>query len=218
MTTPRVTLIVLAKAPIPGRVKTRLCPPCTGSEAAHLARAALIDTLDAVRRTPSVRPLLVLDGPPGDWRPRAIATIPQRGRGLDERIGAALAAAAGPALLVGMDTPQITPEGLAEAVDLLFTPDVDAVLGPSADGGFWALGLRRPAADVVLGVPMSTDHTGAAQHQRLLDHGRRVALLPVLRDVDTIDDAYAVARLAPTSRFAAALTQLDLSTRSLATA
>lgn len=218
MTTAPVTLIVLAKAPVPGRVKTRLCPPCTPAEAARLAEAALVDTLDAVGGTPSVAPLLVLDGPPGSWIPDGFPNVPQRGDGLDERITAAFDAAGGPALLIGMDTPQVTPAILGSAVSRLVGGNADAVLGPSDDGGFWALGLRAPAPRLTLGVPMSTAHTGAAQRRALVAGGCRVDTLARLRDVDTIRDAIHVADLAPSTRFAAALADLGVTAQKLARA
>lgn len=199
-----VTLLVIAKAPEPGRAKTRLCPPCTPEQAARLARASLADTLAAVAATPARRRVLALDGVPGPWLPDRVEVVPQRGEGLDERLASAFTAVDGPALLVGMDTPQVTPDLLAGCARRL-TRRVDAVLGPAADGGFWALGLREPDPTALLGVPMSTDRTGACQLDRLRRLGLRVARLPVLRDVDRIDDARAVAREAPSSRFAAAL-------------
>jgi glycosyltransferase A (GT-A) superfamily protein (DUF2064 family) len=98
-------------------------------------------------------------------------------------------------MLVGMDTPQLTPALLRSAAAVLDTPGVDAVLGAATDGGWWTLGLREPAhADVLAGVPMSTDRTGDLTLAALRDRGLRVAPLPPLRDVDTADDAYAVAR------------------------
>jgi glycosyltransferase A (GT-A) superfamily protein (DUF2064 family) len=81
----------------------------------------------------------------------------------------------------------------------------DAVLGPALDGGYWAIGLREPDRRLFEGVPMSSPHTCREQLERLAAHGRSVALLPQLRDVDLIDDARAVAKLAPSSRFATAL-------------
>jgi hypothetical protein len=215
MTGAPVTLIVIAKAPVPGRVKTRLCPPCTHAEAARLAEAALVDTLGAVAATPSVEPLLVLDGPPGRWVPDGFPIVPQRGDRLDERITAAFDSAGGPALLIGMDTPQVTPAILDDAVRRLVDADAEAVLGLSEDGGFWALGLRAPSARLTLGVPMSTAHTGAAQLGRLVDGGCRVDALARLRDVDAIHDAIHVADIAPSTRFAAVVAELGFAARKL---
>ena len=202
----RVHLLVLAKAPVAGRVKTRLCPPFTPHQAAQLAQAALQDTLAAVAATPAAARTVVLDGRPGDWLPPSFAVLPQRGRGLDERLAAAYddawAQTGAPLLLVGMDTPQVTPALLTAAVGRLLSAGTDAVLGLAADGGWWALGLRRPDASLLLEVPMSTDSTGAAQQARLVGAGLSVALLPVLTDVDDAEDARTVAAQCPASRFA----------------
>lgn len=201
--TPAITLLVIAKEPVPGRVKTRLVPPCTYEEAAALAEAALTDTLHAVLRVPAHRRVLVLDGKPGPWLPSGFDVVPQCGGPLDERLAGAFAAVSGPALLIGMDTPQVTPR--------LLTADwhgADAVFGPAADGGFWALGLRAPDPALLRGVPMSTPRTGAIQRARLLAAGLRVTDLPQLRDVDTAADAVAAARQAPRSRFAARAREL----------
>lgn len=194
------TLLVIAKEPLPGRVKTRLTPPFTPREAACLAAAALTDTLHAVAATPATRRVLVLDGAPGDWLPPGFEVLPQCAGGLDERLADAFAHCHGPALLVGMDTPQVTPELLT--VD--FT-GCDAWFGPAQDGGFWALGLAAPDPALLRGVPMSTPVTGAVQRERLVAAGLRVRDLPRLRDVDTAADARAVAALAPHGRFAARL-------------
>lgn len=200
------TLLVIAKEPVPGRVKTRLTPPFSPRQAAQLAEAALTDTLHAVLRAPARRHVLVLDGEPGPWLPPGFEVLPQVAGGLDERLAAAFAAHAdGPALLVGMDTPQLTPELLAPAFDRSRPREHDAWFGPAADGGFWALGLASPDPELLRGVPMSTDRTGAVQRRRLTDAGLRVRDLPVLRDVDTASDAVAVAAHAPRSRFAARL-------------
>jgi uncharacterized protein len=198
-------LVVIAKAPVAGRSKTRLTPPCTPDEAAQLARAALHDTLEAVAATPATRRICVLDGEPGDWLPEGFEVIAQRGDGLDERLAHAFRDVGEPALLIGMDTPQVTPALLEAAGERLDRPDVDAVLGAAPDGGYWALGLRREDPALLRGVPMSTPETYAGQHARLRAYGLRVGELPVLRDVDDIDDAHAVARLAPDGRFARTL-------------
>ena len=198
-------LLVIAKAPQPGRSKTRLCPPCTHHQAAALARAALADTLGAVSATPGAARTLALDGPPGPWLPVGFRVIPQRGATLSDRLAAAFEDAAGPALLIAMDTPQVTPALLRDALATLAAPGVDAVLGPAADGGYWAIGLRRPDARVFAGVPMSSDATGRAQRARLRALGLVTAELPRLRDVDTIADARVVAAAWPRTRFAAEL-------------
>jgi rSAM/selenodomain-associated transferase 1 len=198
-----VNLIVIAKAPMPGRSKTRLCPPCTPEQAARLAEAALADTLAAVAATPADRRVLVLDGEPGAWLPDGLEVVAQRGRGLDERLAHAFEDVGGPALLIGMDTPQVTPDLLQNAARRL--RDADAVLGPALDGGFWALGLNHPDGSLMVGVPMSVEHTGREQHDRLQSAGLRIGVLAPLRDVDTIEDARAVAGEVPGGRFAAAL-------------
>ncbi|MGW2343417.1 TIGR04282 family arsenosugar biosynthesis glycosyltransferase [Streptomyces sp. NPDC001661] len=193
-------ILVIAKEPRPGRVKTRLTPPFTPQEAAELAEAALADTLEAVAQAPAARRVLVLDGAPGPWLPPGFEVVPQCAGGLDERLAAAFAQCDGPALLIGMDTPQVRPDLLT--VDFA---DCDAWFGPALDGGFWALGLAAPDPRLLRGVPMSTAHTGAAQRARLVGAGLTVRDLPPLRDVDTAEDAAAVAAEAPHGRFAARL-------------
>lgn len=200
-----VALIVLAKEPRPGRSKTRLCPPCTDAEAAQLAEAALADTLATAGSIEARDHVLVLDGRPGPWLGSGWRLLPQAGGGLGARIAHAFDAVGGPALLLGMDTPQVSAAMVAEGIERLDTGDVDAVLGPADDGGYWAIGLRRPRGRVFLGVPMSSDRTAEVQRRRLRELGLSCAELPQLRDVDTIADAHAVAAQAPTSRFAAAL-------------
>ncbi|GAA4205805.1 TIGR04282 family arsenosugar biosynthesis glycosyltransferase [Actinocatenispora rupis] len=206
----RTQLLVVAKAPVPGRVKTRLCPPATPEQAARIAAAALADTLDAVAATPAARRVLVLDGA-GVPVPPGVTVLPQRGTGLADRLAHAYADSARPgtaSLLIGMDTPQVDPGLLTAAIDRLST--VDAVLGAAEDGGWWALGLRDPAYGAALrGVPMSTDRTGARTADALRRTGLRVSDLPVLRDVDTAADARTVAAALGSragSRFAAAVT------------
>ena len=205
-----VSIAVIAKSPRPGRVKTRLCPPCTPSEAARLAEAALRDTLAAVRATPCSSRLLVLEGEPGGWADPAFEVIPQRGGTLDERLAAAFEDAAGPTLLIGMDTPQVTPGLLLDGLHAMKAPRTDAVLGPATDGGYWAIGLKKPDPRAFLGVPMSTADTCRAQAERLLGLGLRLRFLPPLRDVDRIEDARSAAAAGRRTRFAAALRSLAL--------
>ncbi len=200
----RPTVIVIAKAPIPGRVKTRLSPPLTPTEAAALAAAALHDTIRAAVTSGAPRVVVAFEGDPDPWLADFdVDVIPQRGRGLDERIAAAFWDVGTPALLIGMDTPQADGPLLAGALASL--TDHDAVLGPAEDGGFWALGMNAPHTDLIVGVPMSTMRTGAAQLERLRAAGLEVGLLPMVRDVDDITDALAVAVLAPETRFTSVL-------------
>ena len=198
-------LLVIAKAPVPGRVKTRLSPPCTYEEAACIAQAALRDTLDAMINVPGAEPVVALDGEPGPWLPTGVSVLPQRGLGLGARIANALTDAGGPAVLIGMDTPQVSVRVLDHAVRTLEMPGVDSVLGLATDGGWWAIGFKQPTPSAFDGVPMSTSMTGAAQRRRLNELGLRTAPLPNLQDVDTFADAIAVASDIPGSRFARAV-------------
>jgi len=194
------TLAVIAKSPGPGRVKTRLSPPCTPAQAARLARASLVDTLASVLATPVGRRVLVLDGQPGAWLPRDIEVIAQRGDGLGERLANAFADIGEPTFLVGMDTPQLSPELLAHGLRGLRS--APSTIGEAEDGGYWGIGLRRGDDRVFSGVPMSTPQTGAAQRTRLAALGYVVGTLPRLRDFDTFADARLVAAECPSSGFA----------------
>ncbi|MEU7614445.1 DUF2064 domain-containing protein [Micromonospora sp. NPDC049204] len=211
-------LLVMAKAPVPGSVKTRLCPPASHVQAARIAAAALLDSLDTVRATPGVTPVLALSGRLADAEEAAELTaaidgwqiLPQRGANLGNRLANAHADVADaypgrPVLQIGMDTPQLTPAHLDDAVHRLTLTDAvhrltltDAVLGPAVDGGWWALGLHNPRHAAVLGtVPMSTASTGHHTIAALRERGLRVDSLPLLRDVDEWPDALAVAASTP---------------------
>ena len=203
-------VLVLAKAPVPGLVKTRLGATVGMAVAAELAAAALLDTLAAA--TAAVGPgrcLLALEGDlraavrSGDlaaalagWR-----AYPQRGQGLGQRIAAAHAdAGAGPVVQIGMDTPQVGAADLDGVAARL--ADAAAVLAPAADGGWWALALRDPArAAAVAAVPMSTSTTHDDTRRALETAGTPVIGAPVLTDVDTAEEAAAVALAWPDLRF-----------------
>jgi glycosyltransferase A (GT-A) superfamily protein (DUF2064 family)/SAM-dependent methyltransferase len=187
------TVVVLAKEPVPGRVKTRLHTAFTPGEAAQLAAAAIEDTIAAVRSCSASRRILAWDGDPAVCQ-EEFEVVDQPPGTLNVRLEAAFAAALAqptdaPALLIGMDTPQVT----AQLLDIDWE-GADAVLGLSDDGGFWAIGLRhRHPARLFDGIPMSTPRTGSAQLARLLDSGLSIKLLPPLRDVDRPEDAELVA-------------------------
>ncbi len=202
------TVIVIAKSPVPGRVKTRCCPPCTPVEAAELAGAALADTLDAVGASAATHRVVALDGSPGPWLPAGFRVIQQRGRGLGVRIDNAFAAVGGPALLIGMDTPQVTAGGIDRALELVASGRTGAVVGPALDGGFWALGLAAPAPGLCATVPMSTASTGARLCDALARRGIAWHELDELADVDDVASAATVAAAIPTSRFAATFAEM----------
>jgi glycosyltransferase A (GT-A) superfamily protein (DUF2064 family) len=182
----------------------------------------LLDSIAAASGVPGAVPVVVMTGMlqravRRDEIAGSMATLtvlPQRGDGLGERIAAAHADAAlalpgRRTLQIGMDTPQLDAAMLGEADDALAHPGVDAVLGPAVDGGWWALGLRRPSdAALVVGVPTSREDTGARTLDALRAGGLRVHLLPELSDVDTAADVASVAAAAPRSRFAAAVAAL----------
>ncbi|MEU4454412.1 DUF2064 domain-containing protein [Nocardioides sp. NPDC023903] len=208
MTAP--TLLLVAKAPVPGLVKTRLAADVGEAAATAVAAAALLDTIEACTRAVGPdRCLLALSGDLADaLRGDEIRTAltgwtiaSQRGSGLGERLANAHAEVAGPVVQIGMDTPQVTPAGLLAVADGLDA--ADAVLAPAEDGGWWALALRDPSAATALrDVPMSTPETYAATRSALEGLGLLVAAGERLRDVDHLADVAPVAAAAPHTRFA----------------
>ncbi len=196
-------VMVIAKEPVPGRVKTRLCPPLSPAEAAAVAAAALADTLDAVAGCGAERRIVALDGAPGAWLPPGFEVIPQRGVGLAERLANAWADAGGPGLQIGMDTPQVGSEELDRLLGQVAPGR--SVLGHALDGGWWVIGLAGvdPVA-AFAGVPMSTARTGQQQERRLRTLGLAVHHAMPRRDIDRAADLDAVAAEIPGSRTAAA--------------
>ena len=197
-------LLVITKAPVPGRSKTRLTPPCTPLQASTIAAAAVADTLDVVRATPVQRRVVALDGAPGDLDLHDLVVVPQVEGELGTRLAAAFAAAMDgdgdlPTLLVGMDTPQISPELLTDCLaQLVAAGPGTAVLGTAPDGGWWALGVHSPDAAAVLpDVPMSREDTATNTRAALQAAGLTVLELPQLTDVDHWPEAVEVAALCP---------------------
>lgn len=202
------TLVIIAKEALPGRAKTRLHPPLSLEQAAQLAAAAIDDTLLAVAALAAQRRILLFDGENSPPNSTDYEVIPQSDGGLDERLAAVFDLLTEPTVLIGMDTPQVRAVHLAPAFDD-WPAEVDAFFGPASDGGFWALGMREPRGDLIRGVPMSRDDTGAIQLARLKDAGLRVSLLPRLTDVDTIATAREVAAEAPETGFARLLVRFE---------
>jgi hypothetical protein len=195
----------MAKSPQPGRVKTRLCPPCTFEEAARVAEAALADTLEAVASSGADRKVVALDGPPGPWLPPGFEVLPQRGLSLATRLGNAWAdlrpAAEGWGIQIGMDTPQVT-AGLLDRSLAERAPD-RALLGLAVDGGWWLIGLPTTDPHAVFGgIETSRADTGAVQARRLRALGYALRLAPMLHDIDTFTDLLTVAAATPESRTA----------------
>lgn len=194
------TLVIIAKEPIAGKAKTRLHPPLSLRQAAQVAAACLDDTIAAMSVVPASRRILFFDGRRVPSSAADLEVVPQPEGTLDERLAWIFDFCTGPVVLVGMDTPQLTAADLAPVQS--DGGDVDAWYGPAADGGFWALGMREPQGDLIRGVPMSREDTGALQLGRLVSAGMRVSQLAQLTDVDTIADARIVAAEAPHTRFA----------------
>jgi hypothetical protein len=199
-------LTIIAKTPEPGRVKTRLCPPCTPEQAAELAAAALADTVSAVdavvadgRWSGRVRRVVLLDGQRGEWIPDRYDVVAQRGAGLAERLANGFDEL-GAGVVVGMDTPAAG-RWLGDAVTAV-AAGCD-VIGLASDGGYWVIGLASIDRRVFEGIPMSESHTGVAQLRRLHALGRPVRMLPMTRDLDDVDDLMAHARSDGPGRLAA---------------
>ena len=204
-----VHVIVIAKAPVAGQVKTRLCPPLTLEQAACVAAAALMDTLTAVGNASVLERTVILEGDPGAWLPPTLRVIAQRSGTFPDRLAGAIAdsfvEAPLPVLLLGMDTPQVRASQIETAAHLLIRDDTDVVLGLAEDGGFWIIGTKRPIPGMFESVEMSTARTGQQQLARLASLGLHCRMLPVERDVDVVADALEVAHSAPDTHFAAAL-------------
>ena len=208
-------MLVVAKAPVSGTVKTRLGRVVGMERAAQLAAAALLDTIAvSVAAYGVARCHLALDGDLADAeRSRELldATAgwtvhPQRGDDFAARLVNAHAdtavAAGAPVVQVGMDTPHLRSQTLTEVASRLIDPDA-AVIGPASDGGWWLLGVGSPQLVRLLGdVPMSTPRTGELTRKALVRAGACVTDVETLRDVDEILDAESVAAAAPRTRFA----------------
>ena len=213
----RTQVVVITKAPVPGRSKTRLTPPCTPDQAAGIAAAAVGDTLDAVRAAAVAGRVIALDGSAGDLDLDGFAVVPQVEGELGTRLAAAFVHAMPdgpvPTLLIGMDTPQVTAELLVRCASLLESAGPGtAVLGTAPDGGWWALGLHssEPAA-VLATVPMSREDTAVRTRQALEATGLTVLDLPELTDIDHFPDALAVADACPaTSRTSRAVASVAM--------
>lgn len=195
------TLLVVAKAPVPGLAKTRIAATTGEAVAAELAAASLLDTLDTVMSVGADRGWPVVVAMTGDLSRAARSTeiidalstmtvVDQRGDGLDERLAHAHAAAdrGRGVVQVGMDTPQLTTDDYETAGEVVLAGE--RALGPASDGGWWLLGLPDASeASALVGVPMSNDRT-AELTQRAFGN---VRWLRTVQDMDTWEDAQQIA-------------------------
>lgn len=203
-----LTVAVIAKECLPGRVKTRMSPPLSLAQASGIAQLSLSRTLETVRHWPVSDRILVMEGTPLTRDGAGFTLLPQVGGSLDERLAAICDGVSGPLLIIGMDTPQVSVSHLVPLLTDWSSADYkhDAWLGPASDGGFWALAVRRPRGSLIRGVRMSRATTGAEQLSRLGGEGLSTGLLPVLRDMDSFDDAVKIAAVIPGTDFATSVT------------
>lgn len=189
-------VMIMAKAPYPGQVKTRLCPPLTPWQAAALSRAFLYDKIAQVRTLTSARPAIAYTPASGeDFFAQAapdFTLIAQQGTDLGERLIHSLEyflhlGCAG-VMAIDSDTPTLPTHCLQQAIALLTKPDVDVVLGPSDDGGYYLIGIRAMHRPLFLDMPWSTSAVLSETVRRAQAQGLRVAWLPPWFDVDTPED------------------------------
>ena len=193
---PPVAVAIMAKAPRPGQVKTRLCPPLLPAEAAALYRCFLLDKIAAVGALAETQPVIAYT--PDDARAEFTALAPgfalvaQHGPDLGARLQATLASllAAGHAgaIAVDSDTPTLPGAFLQQAVDRLTRPGPDVVLGPTEDGGYYLIGVRVAHRELFEGVPWSTPDVLDVTLRRAAAAGLHAACLPPWFDVDTAGD------------------------------
>ena len=196
-----IALVVFAKAPIPGQVKTRLCPPLTPDEAATVHGSFVLDTLERTRTAVSKYRLPVdryLACAPSSTLPffkimeerQAVRLLDQEGDDLGARMDRAIVAlfARGyhRVVIVGTDVPSLPLEHYQQAVHLL--DGLDVVLGPALDGGYYLIGLKQPVPALFHDIPWSTDRVLAHTKEKAAGLGLSLGVLPEWRDIDTIED------------------------------
>jgi rSAM/selenodomain-associated transferase 1 len=192
----RNTLLVVAKQPLPGQTKTRLCPPLSPTQAAELYECFLRDTLDIMRQVHDVHRVIgFLPEDAQDYFGQLapdMQLISQFGASLGERLDHLLSETlmngSQQAVVMDSDSPTLPAEYISQAFDLLSKTDV--VLGPTRDGGYYLIGMKRPQSHLLRQVQMSTHHVLADTVALAESTGLTVSLLPAWHDVDTIADLY----------------------------
>ena len=191
-----IAVAIMAKAPSPGAVKTRLCPPLLEAEAAALYRCFLADKIAAVQTLSGARPVIAYtpDDAHAEFATLApdFTLVPQRGPDLGARLYSTLAsllAAGHPgAIAVDSDTPTLPREFLQRAVDCLMRPGPDVVLGPTEDGGYYLIGVRAAQRALFEDMPWSTSAVLEITLRRAAAAGLQTVCTPIWFDVDTPDD------------------------------
>jgi rSAM/selenodomain-associated transferase 1 len=196
----RDALIIFTKAPIPGEVKTRLCPPLVPDEAATLHGSLVLDVMERTRLSGIDR--YVAGAPAADHvffkimeARHDVRLLSQQGVDLGARMEHAFRAVLDggyqKAVLIGTDVPVLSGALVSQAFALLESHDV--VLGPALDGGYYLIGLTRLVPEIFTDIAWSSDRVCAVTQDRARSLGLRVALLPCHRDLDTVDDVLALA-------------------------
>ena len=193
--------MVVAKQPIPGRTKTRLCPPLTPTQASKLYECFLRDTLELMRSIPGMRRRIgYLPVGSQDYFRRLAPDMelrPQRGAGLGERLDHLLREALGKgspgevsprAVVIDSDSPTLPAAYISQAFERL--AEVEVVLGPTEDGGYYLIGVKQPQPHLLRQVQMSTPHVLSDTLRLAKASGLSVALLPAWYDVDTLADLH----------------------------
>jgi rSAM/selenodomain-associated transferase 1 len=204
----RAVLIIFAKEPAPGQVKTRLCPPMSPQDAARLHGQFLEDVLEEMARLPEIT--IALAYTPESSRPffqnlapPAILLVAQAEAYLDERLIQAcdwgFAQGFETVLIRNSDSPDLPGWVVVEAQLILDSGRAQVVLGPCPDGGYYLMGLKSPQPQLFQGISWSSPTVLAdtlAQAERL---GLTVHLLPTWLDIDTLADLQAFVRSPKTS-------------------
>jgi rSAM/selenodomain-associated transferase 1 len=190
-------LLIFAKKPVAGTVKTRLSPPLSAGDAATLYRCMLGDTLDKVAVLRDVEPFLFYqpaEGAEDFFRNRypRVTLFPQEGTGLGERMenafGRVLSAGFGAAAAVGTDAPDLPLEYVEQAFRFLAEGRADVVFGPASDGGYYLVAMGRLMPELFRGIPWSTGEVLRESMETAAAAGIRTVTLPLWHDVDTVAD------------------------------
>lgn len=187
----------MAKEPLPGQVKTRLCSSCTLEEAAELYRCFLLDTFDLVASLQGIMVTVAYFPSEAEaafkaMAPPAFELMPQRGADLGERLSSAFeqlfSLGYERVVAIGADSPTLPSEYIERALESLARAENDVVLGPSADGGYYLIGMKAFHPELFQGVAMGTERVLSQTLQRAHRANLGVSLLPPWYDVDTQDD------------------------------